>query len=285
MTALLLLQTHKWLATGLNKQLNFKMRKYFLILSILSFVFAYSQQKENKSVSDLEVHYEYSFVRDTMDTDPSHRSKEIMVLNFNSHSSVYYSQQYLAARKVFEKAAADAQAGANVEIRTADLPKYKVGYSVYRENSKIFVTGSISRDFFTFENTYLKWKTGYKDVKTILGYQCSKATTIFNNRIYTAWYTNDIPISEGPYRFKGLTGLILEINDEKNYHSFKAIGIEKKQTEIKPLQKGVPVTREQYLKKKEEFKSNPYPERKNISKERRGQIIEGFKKDNNSLEN
>ncbi|WP_055984848.1 GLPGLI family protein [Chryseobacterium sp. Leaf405] len=260
------------------------MYKYFLIILLISFSFVFSQKKDEKSVSDIEIHYEYSFIRDTMDIDVNHRMKEIMVLQANSNSSIYFSQQYLAAREVIAKATAAAQTSPNVEIRTADLPKYKVGYSVYREGSKIFVTGNISRDFFTFENTYLKWKTDYKDVETILGYSCNKATTIFNNRIYTAWYTKEIPISDGPYRFKGLSGLILEISDEKNYHSFKAIGIEKKQLEIKPLQKGIPVTREQYLKKRQEFKSNPYPERKTIPKEKRDQMIEVLKKDNNSLE-
>lgn len=260
------------------------MYKYLSIISIISFSFVFSQKKQEKSLSDIEVHYQYSFVRDTADVDPSHRMKEIMVLDLNSNSSVYYSQQYLAARKVFDQAAVAAQTSANVEIRAADLPKYKVAYSVYRDNSKIFVTAGIARDFFTFETGYLKWKTNYKDNKTILGYSCNKATTIFNNRIYTAWYTSEIPISDGPYRFKGLAGLILEINDEKNYHSFLAIGIEKKQLEIKPFQKGMPISREQYLKKKEEFKSNPYPERTTMPKERRNQMIEAFKKDNNSLE-
>jgi GLPGLI family protein len=255
------------------------MRYYFSILLLFSFFFACSQQKEEKSFSDLEVLYEYSFTRDTTYVDPSHRSKELMVLDCNPRSSIYYSRQYVAARKVFEQAGIAAQTSANVEIRTADLPKYKISYSIYRNGSQIYYTGNIFRDVFTFESTYLKWNTNYDEVKTILGYRCNKATTNFNNRIFTAWYTKDIPISEGPYRFKGLTGLILEINDEKNYHSFKAIGIEKKQTEIKPLQKGIPVTREQYIKKREEFKSNPYPERKNLPKERRDQMIESFKKE------
>lgn len=260
------------------------MRKYFLILSIFSFVIIFSQQKDNKSLSELEVQYEYSFVRDTTDLDQSHRAKELMILDFNSNSSMFYSQQYMAVRSIFKQAAIDAQTSRGVEIKAVDLPKYKVGYSIYREGEKIYFTGNINRDFFTFENTYLKWDTNYSEVKTILGYKCNKATTKFSQRTYTAWYTKDIPISEGPYRFKGLTGLILEVSDEKKYHSFVAIGIEKKQVEIAPFQKGIPVTREQYIKKRDEFKSNPYPERKTLTKERRDQMIDAFKKDN-SIEN
>ncbi|WP_294283782.1 GLPGLI family protein [uncultured Chryseobacterium sp.] len=258
------------------------MFKYFLIILFITFSFAFSQKKEAKTFSDLEIHYEYSFVRDTADL--AHRVKENMILDFNLNSSMYYSQQYQAVRKIFEQAAIAAQTSPNVEIRAADLPKYKISYSIYREGSKIYVTTGIARDFFTFETTYLKWKTDYDEVKTILGYKCNKATTVFNNRLFTAWYTKEIPISEGPYRFKGLTGLILQIGDEKNYHSFVANGIERKQVEIKPFQQGIPVTREQYLKKREEFKNNPYPERRTLSKERRDQMIEALKKNNNLLE-
>jgi GLPGLI family protein len=261
------------------------MHKYLSIVSVLFFACVFSQQKPEKSLSGIEVQYEYSFVRDTTDLDQDHRFKELMLLDFNSNTSIFYSQQYAAAREEIKKATAAAQTSANIEVRAADLPKYKVGYSVYREGSKIYFTSNVNRDFFTFENTYLDWNTNYKEVKTILGYKCNKATTKFGQRIYTAWYTKEIPISEGPYRFKGLTGLILEVGDANKYHFFTAIGIEKKEVEIVPIQKGIPVTREQYIKKREEFKSNPYPQSKTLTQERRNQMIEVLKKDNNSIEN
>lgn len=245
----------------------------------------FSQKKPEKSLSEIEVQYEYSFVRDTADSDQNHRFKELMLLDFNSNTSIFYSQQYAAAREAIKRATSAAQTSANVEVRAADLPKYKVGYSVYRQGSKIYFTSNVNRDFFTFENTYLDWNTNYKEVKTILGYKCNKATTKFGKRVYTAWYTKEIPISEGPYRFKGLTGLVLEVGDAKKYHFFTAIGIEKKEVEIVPIQKGIPVTREQYIKKREEFKSNPYPQSKTLTQERRIQMIEVLKKDNNSIEN
>ncbi len=261
------------------------MFKYLSIILLISFTCLFSQQKANTSISELQVQYEYSFVRDTTAINPNHRFKELMLLDFNPNSSVFYSQQYAAAREAVKKATFAAQTSSNVEIKASDLPKYKVGYSVYREGSKIYFTSNINRDFFTFENTYLDWNTNFKEVRTILGYKCNKATTKFGNRVYTAWYAKDIPVSEGPYRFKGLTGLILEISDENKYHSFTAIGIEKKAIEIAPLQKGIPVTKEQYIKKREEFKNNPYPQSKTLTKERRDQMIETFKKDNNPIEN
>ena len=46
-------------------------------------------------------------------------------------------------------------------------------------------------------------------------------------RNWIAWYTTDIPIQDGPYKFNGLPGLILKINDETGSHSFQFIGIKK----------------------------------------------------------
>jgi len=57
-----------------------------------------------------------------------------------------------------------------------------------------------------------------EDYKNILGYECQKATTTFTARNgktteIVAWFTTEIPISSGPYRYAGLPGLILEITN------------------------------------------------------------------------
>ncbi len=54
---------------------------------------------------------------------------------------------------------------------------------------------------------------------------CRKATTSFRGRNFTAWFTPEIPISDGPWKFWGLPGLILEAKDEKGEYSFVAESI------------------------------------------------------------
>lgn len=235
-------------------------------------------------MSDLEIKYDYNFVRDTADMDITHRTKEIMILDLNMNSSIYYSEGYIKRRDILEDIISTAR-NSNVtpEIKIADLPKYKIGYSVYKNGSQIYVTSNLYRDFYTFESGFLKWNTAYNEEKSILGYKCHKATTVFNDKVYTAWYTKDIPISEGPYRFKGLPGLILELSDEKNYHSFVALGIQKKQVEIVPLQKGIPVTREQYIQKREEFRNDPYPGRV-MDRDKKEHLKDIYRSNNNPLE-
>lgn len=63
--------------------------------------------------------------------------------------------------------------------------------------------------------------------KKIQEYTCKKATCIYRGREYTAWYCPDIALSEGPYVFKGLPGLILEIYDNKEHYRFSLNGLYK----------------------------------------------------------
>ena len=62
---------------------------------------------------------------------------------------------------------------------------------------------------------------------TIAGYSCKKATCTFRGRNYTAWFTTDIPINNGPWKFGGLPGLILKVYDDDKLYTFECVKIEK----------------------------------------------------------
>ena len=62
-------------------------------------------------------------------------------------------------------------------------------------------------------------------VKTIIGYECFMATAEFRGRRWTAWFTPEIPIQDGPWKLCGLPGLILEAYDTNRDYSFTADGI------------------------------------------------------------
>lgn len=66
--------------------------------------------------------------------------------------------------------------------------------------------------------------------KDIIGYQCFKATADYRGRRWTAWFTPEIPVQDGPWKLCGLPGLILEAEDNHSEYHFLANGL--KQTEI-----------------------------------------------------
>ncbi|MGR3854524.1 GLPGLI family protein [Chryseobacterium indologenes] len=63
--------------------------------------------------------------------------------------------------------------------------------------------------------------------KTFEGYKVQKALTEFGGRSWVAWFTKDIPIPYGPYKFNGLPGLIMELYDTRRDYHFKVIKSEK----------------------------------------------------------
>nr|WP_081964210.1 GLPGLI family protein [Porphyromonas macacae] len=60
-----------------------------------------------------------------------------------------------------------------------------------------------------------------------------KGYSFFRGRTYEAWFTPQIPLKEGPYKFDGLPGLILQIMDTQKHYIFDCVGIEKVKREEK----------------------------------------------------
>lgn len=118
------------------------------------------------------------------------------------------------------------------------------------------------------------WELG-EDSLTIAGNLCQNATCRFRGRDYTAWFTTDIPISNGPWKFGGLPGLILKVYDKEKQYVFECVGIENhiqeypiKIHEVFRLYKKN--NRQKLLKLKKEVQENFYeihrmPNSKNVS--------------------
>ena len=73
----------------------------------------------------------------------------------------------------------------------------------------------------------LEWSFCDEATDSIMGYECRKATTEFAGRNYTAWFTPEIPLPFGPYKFGGLPGLILKIEDAEQQFIWEAKGFER----------------------------------------------------------
>lgn len=61
--------------------------------------------------------------------------------------------------------------------------------------------------------------TGNQD--SLFGIAVLQANLNYGGRHWTAWYAPDIPISDGPYSFSGLPGLIVKIVDDRGWYNFE----------------------------------------------------------------
>ncbi len=71
-----------------------------------------------------------------------------------------------------------------------------------------------------------KWNIE-KEFKMINEMNCQKATANYKGRTWEAWFSKDYPVSDGPYKFSGLPGLVIRLNDAENDHVFNLIQIKK----------------------------------------------------------
>lgn len=71
----------------------------------------------------------------------------------------------------------------------------------------------------------LVWEMKSDSIATILGYECFMAQTEYHGRRWTAWFAPEIPVKDGPWKLRGLPGLILKAVAD-NGASFTATGVE-----------------------------------------------------------
>lgn len=100
--------------------------------------------------------------------------------------------------------------------------------------AKNFTDGSLSvfDKWYNEDGTYrepldeMKWTIVEDSTKKVLGYECFMATTDYHGRTWKAWFTPEIPLHDGPWKFRNLPGLILKAEAPDGAFSFEATGIE-----------------------------------------------------------
>ena len=111
-----------------------------------------------------------------------------------------------------------------------DFPHVRMSTYVYKNypTGQMTITDRISSQNYCYVDSLhtQTWTMG-DSTREMLGYTCQQATADFRGRRWTAWFAMDIPVSDGPWKLRGLPGLILEAYDEGQQHVFTAVGLER----------------------------------------------------------
>ncbi|SFN65852.1 GLPGLI family protein [Chryseobacterium oleae] len=95
---------------------------------------------------------------------------------------------------------------------TKNIPEQKI----------YFYDRVLGKQIYYQEDRPVKWEiTDVTELQN--GYKAQKALTNFGGRIWTAWFTKDINVSDGPYKFSGLPGLIVKLEDDKGDYKFDLV--------------------------------------------------------------
>jgi GLPGLI family protein len=132
---------------------------------------------------------------------------------------------------------------------------------VYKEYpDTIFLITRVNNDFYSVsDNRNMKWDIS-PEKREINKMIVQKATLNFGGRIWNAWFSTDIPISDGPYKFQGLPGLIVKITDNTLTHTFELVSTQTIKGNLNNKTdhgKLIPIDQKQYKKLYKEYRENP----------------------------
>lgn len=136
-----------------------------------------------------------------------------------------------------------------------------INYTIRKNlaNGEVTFENRIGRDNYSYtESNLFTWKIEPETMK-IDKYTAQKATADFGGRKWTAWFTSEIPVSDGPYKFGGLPGLILKVEDEKGDYKFEMAESKKIAAVASVIQFGqtIKVKRKDYDKVAKRFQDDP----------------------------
>lgn len=188
------------------------MKKIFTLFFMATFFALNAQETANRFFYELT----YSPNKDSLNK----KNKEMMILDITKDNSIY--RDYLAvSQDSIMKVEVEAmqKAGTYKDLsKTLKTPKFThIIVKEYPGMDQIF-TEYILQDRVNYkEKPSMDWKITTEKSK-IGEYNAQKATASFGGRQWTAWFSNELPFQDGPYKFYGLPGLIVKIEDsEKNY--------------------------------------------------------------------
>lgn len=217
---------------------------------------------ETLDQADYKVFYSLSFVKDTLKPDVKTEAQTILLVGPKYSSFMDYNA--LRKDSLLNAAVKAGQAAMTVVAQTLPLARKAQFRPIVIKNYPAkgqFVFQQYIGHYYRYADTGVsyQWKLSQEE-KQIGGYKCKKATCAYRGRNWVAWYCPDIVLSEGPYVFGGLPGLIMQLYDDRQHYSFTLNGLQKAQgysPVYLPSSRVVKTTREKVRKTEKNLKSNP----------------------------
>lgn len=103
------------------------------------------------------------------------------------------------------------------------IPKTKFHYTIIQSNENVQYFEPVAMSVLTYKEPIIKNWILTKESKVINTINCKKAEINFKGRNWIAWYSPEIPLPYGPYKFSGLPGLIVKITDDKGDYDFELV--------------------------------------------------------------
>ena len=207
------------------------MKTIFLFFG--SLLFSLFIRAQTIDTAYMECWYKFSYINLPLET----MGEDLMVLQIGKNCSKFYSQYTQECdslnatpegRKLWRQLFLSGAA-------TNNFP-YARTHSYIHKNyppNRITVTDFNNLTHYKFTEDFERqtWQI-QPETQEILGFSCQKADCEFRGRKYEAWFTPEIPIDNGPWKFAGLPGLIVAVADTAGLYQFELTGINRSERPI-----------------------------------------------------
>lgn len=176
----------------------------------------------------VEVIYQMTSQPDSTDKASIH--KEFMTLLIGKKQSVFCATNYLVMDSAITAELTKGNSlgpsmgffEANGTHHSQVVFKDAASLITYERATRFIAPATMYR--FTEPKAQFDWIIA-ADTLSVGGILCQKAVARFGGRTWEVWFAPSIPISEGPYKFNGLPGLILKLQDTQHYWKFDLASI------------------------------------------------------------
>lgn len=219
----------------------------FLLVIMISVAFRADGQTAVSDTAWLECVYDYRYLKDTVSRmssadgslvsgDSTHIIVDTMLLQIGGQASRYYEYSTFYRNSLLEVFSSLSGAGIG-------KPWDNAVYMIYKDRSsgRTIMTDHIGvTPFMVAEpSPVFDWRIE-DEWKEVCGYRVRKAVCSFRGRDYEAWFAPGLPVSDGPWKFSGLPGLILEVYDIPCEYRYVLIG-------LRQVRRPIGVPEENYL--------------------------------------
>ena len=240
--------------------------KKFVSLFLLTFFFAMNAQ-ETANRFFYELNYKPK-------KDSTRLDKVMTVLDITPEKSLFRDFTMIAQDSILKAKIEMMQKSGTFKDLSKEMRMPKFSYKVIKTYPAMEVqyiegilNGMMPVQLMYKEKPDFKWAISNEKAK-VGEYNAQKATTDFGGRKWTAWFSTEIPFQDGPYKFNGLPGLIVKIEDANKNYSWELKGNKKVPNfeELTQMEKMSPagagkvteVNRDKFEKTFSDYKKDPF---------------------------
>ena len=262
-------------------------KKIVGIFLFIGSLFVFSQEKAS-------LVYEYSYIKDSLNTQS--KKIEYFQLRVLDKFSLFVSEKNIkrdslsqSLIKNFEQKKSN-----SFDLTGYPLSDFKFYLLKYFSENKFKIYQKFEKQFYFYTEEELHIWILKSEVVKIGDLNCHKAETFYRGRKWIAWYTTDVPIITGPYKFSNLPGMVVQLENSTGTLSFNLVSYKvgsKNEDVFLPenmISNAKEIKRKEFLILEQSTKENLILKAKNlgmgISAEQEKSYRDKIKKDNNPIE-